>query len=120
VFGGEYHELYTALLIQRCLDEGLEVTPANISKLLRVHLHRGIAYLSTTNFISSIEDLLSLVASGGQESQHEQDGRASHGHLFGLQRNHSDSSRSARGHGRHLQGELRQCRQSYSRVWAEG
>lgn len=74
VFGGEYHELYTALLIQRCLDEGLEVTPANISKLLRLHLHRGIAYLSTTNFISSIEDLLSLVASGGRESQHEQVG----------------------------------------------
>lgn len=69
VFGGEYHEIYTALLVQRCIDEGLEVTPATVNKLLRLHLHRGIAYLSATNFISSIEDLLALAKLDEHKSQ---------------------------------------------------
>lgn len=64
VFGGEYHELYTALLVQRCLDEGLEVTPSNINALFRAHLHRGIAFLSATRRIMSIEDLIGLALAG--------------------------------------------------------
>lgn len=62
VFGGEYHELYTALIIQRCLTDGLGTDPATLARQFRLHLHRGIAYLAATNFIRSRADLLGLVA----------------------------------------------------------
>jgi len=62
VFAGEYHELYHALIIQRCLDDGLDPSdPATVNEQFRLHLHRGIAHLSATNFIRSIGDLTSLI-----------------------------------------------------------
>src|SRR5690242_19280407 len=48
VFGGEYQELYEALIIHRCIQEGLDTDPATLAKQFRLHLHRGIAYLSAT------------------------------------------------------------------------
>jgi DNA sulfur modification protein DndE len=62
VFGGEHHELYEALIIQRCLDDGLGIDPPTLARQFRLHLHRGIAYLAATNFIRSRADLLALVA----------------------------------------------------------
>src|SRR5690349_12492287 len=41
VFGGEHHELYDALVIQRCLDDGLGTDPATLARQFRLHLHRG-------------------------------------------------------------------------------
>lgn len=64
VFGGEHHELYDALVIQRCLDDGLGTDPATLARQFRLHLHRGIAYLAATNFIRSRADLLALVGPG--------------------------------------------------------
>lgn len=68
VFGGEYHELYTALIIQRCLDDGLGTDPATLARQFRLHLHRGIAYLAATNFIRSRADLLGLVTAQGEHA----------------------------------------------------
>lgn len=46
VFGGRQHELYLALLKQRCLVDGMEPTPEILEMQFRLHLHRGIAYLA--------------------------------------------------------------------------
>ena len=61
VFGGEYHELYYALLVERCVLDGLEPTPDTLSRQLRLHLHRGIGYLATPNKIRRIDDLFGTV-----------------------------------------------------------
>lgn len=66
VFGGEYNELYEALLIQRCLDDGFELDPETLAKQFRLHLHRGISYLATSNYIKSIKDLIGLVLGSEQ------------------------------------------------------
>ena len=60
VFGGEYHELYHALPVERCAADGLEPTPETLARQFRLHLHRGISYLATPNKIRSIGDLLHL------------------------------------------------------------
>ncbi|MFC5703049.1 DNA sulfur modification protein DndE [Cohnella faecalis] len=60
VFGGDHHEIFEALIIQRCINDNLGTDPATLSKYFRLHLHRGISYLSSSNLIKSIEDLLTL------------------------------------------------------------
>ncbi|MFV1965751.1 MAG: DNA sulfur modification protein DndE [Pirellulaceae bacterium] len=60
VFGGDCHELYLAVLKERCVSDGLDTTPETLNRQLRLHLHRGISYLATPNSIRSIGDLVSL------------------------------------------------------------
>lgn len=60
VFGGESHELYLALLKERCLRDGLELGPDVLNRQFRLHLHRGISYLATPNKIRGIGDLVRL------------------------------------------------------------
>ena len=60
VFGGDHHEIYEALIKQRCIDDGLGDDPIIVAKYFRLHLHRGISYLSATNYIKSCSDLLKL------------------------------------------------------------
>lgn len=60
-FAGEYHEVYAALIIQRCINDGLGTDPKTLAEQFRLHLHRGIAYLATPNFIKSGFDLLGLI-----------------------------------------------------------
>lgn len=60
VFGGEYQELYEALIKQRCIDDRLGTEPEVLSKYFKLHLNRGIAYLSSTNLIKSCADLIQL------------------------------------------------------------
>lgn len=60
VFGGEHHELYLALLKQRCLRDRLDISSETLSRQFRLHLHRGIGYLATPNRIKSIADLVVL------------------------------------------------------------
>lgn len=60
VFGGEHHELYLALLKQRCLRDRLDISPETLGRQFRLHLHRGIGYLATPNRIKSISDLVVL------------------------------------------------------------
>ena len=61
VFGGECHELYTAVLKERCVRDGLDLSPETLNRQFRLHLHRGISYLATPNRIRSIGDLVGLV-----------------------------------------------------------
>lgn len=47
VFGGRHHEVYLALLKERCLCDGLGTEDDVLASQFRLHLHRGIAYLSS-------------------------------------------------------------------------
>lgn len=60
VFAGEFHELYLALLKERCHQDGIELSEKEINRQFRLHLHRGIAYLASPNTIRSIADLIRL------------------------------------------------------------
>ncbi|MCL2249227.1 MAG: DNA sulfur modification protein DndE [Oscillospiraceae bacterium] len=58
VFGGEYQEIYTALIKQRCIHDGLNTERETLQQQFRLHLHRGISYLSATNYIRNIDELI--------------------------------------------------------------
>lgn len=59
-FGGEYSEIYDAIIIAWCQRMGLPTDEETLIKYFKLHLERGIAHLSGTNFIKNIEDLLNL------------------------------------------------------------
>jgi DNA sulfur modification protein DndE len=54
VFGGPQHELYLALLKARCRNDGLSLSEATLHEQFRLHLHRGLGYLSSDKSIRSI------------------------------------------------------------------
>jgi DNA sulfur modification protein DndE len=60
VFGGDAHELYLALLKERCEQDGLGTDDDVLARQFRLHLHRGIAYLAAPQTIRSIGDLIGL------------------------------------------------------------
>lgn len=57
-FGGEYEEIYLALLRERCARDGLGTADEVLSTQFRLHLHRGIAYLAADKRLKNIADLL--------------------------------------------------------------
>lgn len=57
-FGGERQELYYALLKQRLIADGIDLTQINVGTYFKLHLHRGISYLSLK--VNSIESLIEL------------------------------------------------------------
>jgi len=63
VFGGQYHEIFTALLKERMKSDGQELDKANINHVFRLHLHRGIGQLSENFNTKGIEGLLQLLES---------------------------------------------------------
>lgn len=65
-FGGENYKIYEALIKARCIRDGLDTDDATLVKYFYLHLSRGIAYLSSTNYIRSLEDLLALAQRNGE------------------------------------------------------
>ena len=59
-FGGDYADIYEALLKSRCLSDKHELTPSELSQQLRQHIYRGIGYLATSNRISNVAELAAL------------------------------------------------------------
>lgn len=59
-FGGEDSDLYEALVVAWCKSKNLPLDNDTVAKYFKLHLERGISYLSGTNFIKSINDLLLL------------------------------------------------------------
>ncbi len=59
-FAGEYSDLYEALIIEWCRDKNLSIDEDTLSKYFKLHLERGISYLSGTNFLKNIDDMLDL------------------------------------------------------------
>ena len=66
-FAGENHEIYDALIRARCLKDGLPTNEETLAKYFKLHLNRGISYLSGTNVIKSIDDLINLAIKKSQE-----------------------------------------------------
>jgi DNA sulfur modification protein DndE len=64
VFGGEAHEIYLALLKERCQRDGLGTSEDVLGRQFRLHLHRGIGYLAAPQTIRSITDLIRLATDG--------------------------------------------------------
>ena len=62
VFGGECHELYLAVLKERCIRDGVDTAAESLNRQFRLHVHRGISYLVTPNKIRGISDLVRLAA----------------------------------------------------------
>jgi DNA sulfur modification protein DndE len=60
VFGGAYEELYLALLKARCQRDGLGTSDETLATQFRLHLHRGIAQLSSDKRLKGIADLVKL------------------------------------------------------------
>ena len=58
VFGGRQHEIYLALLKQRCKKDGFTMRDGTLSEQLRLHLHRGLSYLVSDRQIRNIADLI--------------------------------------------------------------
>lgn len=59
-FGGEYSELYDALMRAWCIEMKLPTDEKTLSKYFYLNLERGIAHLSGTGFIKSLDDLIKL------------------------------------------------------------
>ena len=57
-FGGDYFELYEALVKAWCMQ--LPTNDETVAKYFRLNLERGIAHLCGTGFIKSHDDLVKL------------------------------------------------------------
>lgn len=58
VFGGSHADLFWAALQERCRRDGLPTDDATVAAQLRLHLHRGIAYLAGDPELRSVRDLI--------------------------------------------------------------
>lgn len=67
-FGGDNDKVYEALIKARCVRDKLPTDQATLAKYFKLHLSRGIAYLSGTNMIRTLDDLLLLVEDKEDES----------------------------------------------------
>ncbi len=63
VFGGEAADLYLAVLIERCVRDGIELEEREVGRQFRLHLQRGIGYLASPRHVSTIADLARLAIS---------------------------------------------------------
>ena len=59
-FAGTYDKLYLSLLIKRLNDDKIKISRNNILRYFRIHLHRGISFLSGIQY-KTIDNYLSLV-----------------------------------------------------------
>lgn len=68
VFGGADADLYHALIVQRCANDGLGTDAESIAHQFRLHLHRGIGYLFGDQSLKSLDGLLRLSTDAGRET----------------------------------------------------
>ncbi len=60
VFGGDISDILLIALKQRCRNDGLPLDKETLASQFRLHLHRGIGYLSGDQNLKKIEDLITL------------------------------------------------------------
>ena len=63
-FAGEYSDLYEALIITWCKKMDIPADNETMARYIKMHIERGISYLSGTNFIRELDDLLRLGVAG--------------------------------------------------------
>ncbi len=61
VFGGIYHELYLALLKERCKRDGFGISSDVLANQFKLHLHRGISYLAADKDLKAQESVSVLL-----------------------------------------------------------
>ncbi len=59
-FGGDYYELYEALVKAWCLQMNLSTDDDTVAKYFRLNMDRGISHLCGTGFIKTFDDLVKL------------------------------------------------------------
>ena len=75
VFGGRLADVYMALLKERLRRDGLPLDSGTLAKQFRLHLHRGISYLSDGR--AGLDDMIGLAVGGngsptaGDDPAHE-------------------------------------------------
>lgn len=62
-FAGEYHEIYEAIIRERCIQDGLGDTTDILYKYFRLHLNRGINHYSSRDVLRNVQDLLNSLPS---------------------------------------------------------
>lgn len=67
-FGGDNYKIYEALIKARCIRDNLPTDNVTLAKYFKLHLSRGISYLSGTNTIKNLDDLL-LLALNNEEDE---------------------------------------------------
>ena len=70
VFGGEFRDVYAALIKDRCERAALGTSDEVLGKQFRLHLHRGIGYLIADKSLQHIADLLQKSTLGSQRNEH--------------------------------------------------
>ena len=60
VFGGKYADIYSAVLKQRCINDGVEIDEDSLATYFRVHLHRGLSYLVANKKLRKIDHLVEM------------------------------------------------------------
>ena len=63
VFGGEAQELYLALLKERCERDGLGTSDDVLLRQFRLHLHRGIGYLTMPHASYGLQEVVEALLS---------------------------------------------------------
>jgi DNA sulfur modification protein DndE len=58
IFGGEMSELLITALKQKCYSDRIDMGKDNLATQFRLHLHRGIGYISADMKLKSIENLV--------------------------------------------------------------
>ena len=66
-FGGEYYELYEALVKAWCIKMDLPTDDDTVTKYFRLNLERGISHLGGTGFIKSVDDLANIAIKGAKK-----------------------------------------------------
>lgn len=61
-FAGEYADVYLALLIQRAHEEARVASREVLSELVRIHITRGIGFLTARRQLNGINDLLEIAS----------------------------------------------------------
>lgn len=64
-FGGEFADLYLALIEHRCYLDGLGTSQETVAEQFKLHLHRGIGYLFGDKSLTNIGELVSLASIPG-------------------------------------------------------
>ena len=59
-FSGTHDKLYKSLLIYKLHKDNIELTKENILKYFKIYLHRGISFLTSSNF-KSTNDFLNVI-----------------------------------------------------------
>jgi len=58
--GDGMEEVYDALIKQRCKNDELELKKEPLAEQFKLHLHRGLSYLSSSSSIANTEDLFKV------------------------------------------------------------